>query len=91
MKKKLKSLILSAIICITSIPFSEGITVNASPYIFDSEYYNREIDWEMWDKFLKYDLCITDYDALTAEEQELCKFIFETERSSYWGVICERA
>lgn len=48
-------------------------------------------DYSLWDKFIKYDLCITDYDALTDEEKELCKFIFETEQSSNGTVICERA
>lgn len=37
---------------------------------------------ELWEKFLKYDLCITDYDSLSIEEQNLCKFIFETELNS---------
>ena len=59
--------------------------------ILSSDYYDQEVDWNLWDKFLKYDLCITDYDALTVEEQELCKFIFETERSATGTIRCERA
>ena len=59
--------------------------------ILSSDYYDQEVDWDLWDKFLKYDLCITDYDALTVEEQELCKFIFETERSATGTIRCERA
>ena len=53
-------------------------------------------DLELWDKFIKYDLCITDYDSLTDEEKELCHFIYDTERpphdkNSSNVVICERA
>ena len=46
-------------------------------------------DLELWKKFLKYDLCITDYDSLTEEEKKLCKFIFERERISFY--VCLRA
>ena len=59
-----------------------------------SENYNpNNVDYSLWDKFIKYDLCITDYDSLTDEEKELCKFIFETERScsSEEVIVCERA
>ncbi len=45
----------------------------------------------MWDRFIKYDLRITDYDSLTDKEKELCRFIFETERSSKDTIICSRA
>lgn len=57
----------------------------------NSEYYSKEPDFNLWDKFIKYDLCITDYDSLTDEEKELCEFIFETERSANGTIICERA
>ncbi len=53
--------------------------------------YSIEPDYQLWNKFLKYDLCITDYNALTEEEQELCHFIFDTEQSAKGTVICERA
>ena len=45
----------------------------------------------LWAKFLKYDLCITDYNSLNDEEKELCKFIFDTEQTSGDKVQCERA
>lgn len=45
----------------------------------------------LWAKFLKYDLCITDYNSLSDEEKELCKFIFDTEQTSGDRVQCERA
>ena len=51
----------------------------------------KSADYSLFDKFLKYDLCITDYNALTEEEQELCHFIFDTEQSADGTVICERA
>lgn len=46
---------------------------------------------ELWEKFLKYDLCITDYNSLTDEEKDLCKFIFETEQSTGDTIRCEHA
>lgn len=46
---------------------------------------------ELWERFLKYDLCVLDYDSLTDEKKELCKFIFETELNSEETIICERA
>lgn len=48
-------------------------------------------DYSLWDRFIKYDLRITDYNSLSKEEKDLCKFIFETERSSEDTIICERA
>lgn len=51
----------------------------------------QETDPSLWDKFLKYDLCISDYSALTNEEKELCRFIFDTEQAANDNIICERA
>ena len=59
--------------------------------ICSQRVYSIEPDNQLWDKFLEYDLCITDYNALTEEEQELCHFIFDTEQSSDETIICERA
>lgn len=53
--------------------------------------FAAEIDKNLWEKFLKYDLLIADYDTLTAKEQSLCRFIFETEQSSDITIRCERA
>ncbi len=98
MKKKLLTLFLTAMITISAIPFSSNIYAieynmeNLFPNeIFSSSYYNKEVDYSLWDKFLKYDLCITDYNSLTEEQKELCKFIFETERSAKSVIRCERA
>ena len=44
--------------------------------------YAEQIKDNLWEKFIKYDLCITDYRALTDEEKELCKFIFDTEQAA---------
>ncbi len=46
---------------------------------------------ELWNKFLKYDLCITDYDSLTEKEQELCHFIYDTETRAEDTIVCNRA
>ncbi len=65
-------------------------TVSAIKYYSQSKNI-KEINWDLWDNFIKYDLCITDYDALTDGHKELCQFIFETERSADDTIICERA
>lgn len=98
MKNKIKAIFISIIVTLSVMPFS---TVNAffekmwdEPYPFEilsSNYYNKEIDYSLWNKFLKYDLCITDYDSLNDEEQKLCYFIFEKERSAQGTIRCERA
>ncbi len=102
MKTKIKAILLALALIVSSIPFS-GITANAyiyethpylNPEIYDFisvDYYTKDIEWDLWERFLKYDLCITDYDSLTDEEKELCKFIFETERSASGTIVCERA
>lgn len=87
MKIKIQSLLLALTITVSSMPFT-GITASAVDL---SDSYTQEVDWNLWERFLKYDLCITDYDYLTDEEKELCKFIFETERSAKDTIICERA
>lgn len=48
-------------------------------------------DVSLWDKFIRYDLCITDYNSLTSEEKELCHFIFDTEQAAGDNIVCERA
>ncbi|MBQ8922284.1 MAG: leucine-rich repeat protein [Oscillospiraceae bacterium] len=45
----------------------------------------------IWERFLRYDLCITDYSLLSEEERALCRFIFDTEQNSAETVRCERA
>lgn len=57
----------------------------------DENIYTLPVDYSLWDNFIKYDLRITDYNALTDEEKELCRFIFERERSANNTVSCERA
>ena len=51
------------------VSFCTAIATVFSPYTVVSSA--AEVDETLWEKFLKYDLLITDYDALTAEEQEL--------------------
>ena len=48
-------------------------------------------DQALWDSFLQYDLCIGDFGALSAEEQSLCRFIFDTEQAANDNIVCERA
>ncbi|MCR5109342.1 MAG: leucine-rich repeat protein [Ruminococcus sp.] len=74
--KKTMSILISGIISMAAIPFAA---------------VNAEDNTELWEDFLKYDLCITDYESLTEKEQELCHFIFDTETNSEDTVVCERA
>lgn len=73
--------------------FAVSLTVILSSFIYTASAFNKkqEIDWSLWNRFIKYDLRITDYDSLTDEKKELCKYIFETERSSEDTIICARA
>ena len=79
MKNKIKSMLLACTMTVSCLPFS-WISANAATP-----------DYSLWDKFIKYDLCITDYDSLTDTEKDLCHFIFDTERSADDTIICERA
>ena len=75
--KKALSIILSGLMTTSTIPFC-------------SVYAEEQTDAK-WDRFIKYDLCITDYDSLSDSEKELCHFIYDTEQSAEDTVICERA
>lgn len=97
--KKIIAMLLTVIFGLSFSPvYVKATKINSIAYgekyselKFNSEYYSKEPDFNLWDKFIKYDLCITDYDSLTDEEKELCEFIFETERSANGTIICERA
>ena len=82
MKKRCFIAVLSAVMMLFTL------SAETMAYAVNNNTYT---DNPLWDKFIKYDLCITDYDSLTEEEKELCKFIFETERSSTDTIRCERA
>ncbi len=76
-----------------SIFTATAMTLSAMPFVVSAE---NDTNTELWDKFLKYDLCITDFESLTDEEKELCHFIFDTEFNSFNDnkneyIRCERA
>lgn len=88
--------LLSGTVLLSNLTFADSYAYhNPSQYFYNeisnnlSE--NNEIDWNIYDDFVKYDLCITDYNNLTEEKKELCKFVFETERAELPYVRCERA
>lgn len=81
--KRIITIILSSILCCMCIP--------AYSYAIKIEQITVENSTELWERFLKYDLCVLDYDSLTDEQKELCRFIFETELNSEDTIICERA
>ena len=85
--KKFISLFLSAVLCCTYSP----VCVQAVETVSTATDITIENSPELWKKFLKYDLRITDYESLTDEEKDLCKFIFETEQSTTDTIYCERA
>lgn len=59
--------------------------------ILDDSNKNNNIDWSLYERFIKYDLCIEDYENLMEDKKNFCKFIFETERADFPNVRCERA
>ena len=75
--KRMISLMTSAALTLTAIP---AMVVSAE----NSEY-------SRWEKFLKYDLCITNYDELSNEDKELCNFIYDSEQAAGDNIVCERA
>ncbi len=100
MKNRVLSMITGtaiALSALTAFPVNaseEFVLYDAQEYssaCFYDDIYCNHVDYSLWDNFIKYDLRITDYDALAEEEKELCKFIFETERSANQTVRCERA
>lgn len=70
------------------IPFFICLALTVPNVSVKSAY--AETDEKLWEKFVKYDLCIDDYSSLAESEKELCRFIFDTEQSSKSTVICER-
>lgn len=95
MKKKLTALILGAAVTAASLMSLPAAAYKGFEFIEtrfrDENIYTLPVDYSLWDNFIKYDLRITDYDELTDEEKELCRFIFERERSANNTVSCERA
>ncbi len=100
MKTKILSLLTAsgmALSALTAFPVNaaeEFVPYDASEYpstCFYDDIYCNPVDYSLWDSFIGYDLRIADYDSLTDEEKELCKFIFETERAANQTVRCERA
>ena len=75
--KKILSSFISGVMAVSSVSVLAGSA--------------KEPDNSLWNKFLKYDLCITDYSSLSAEDKALCHFIFDTEQAAGDNVVCERA
>ena len=84
--KKIIIMLLIVILCCSFSPVYVKAVTNTTTTLITSE--NNP---ELWERFLKYDLCIFDYDSLDDEQKDLCKFIFETELNSDDTIICERA
>lgn len=84
--KKIITILLVFVLCCSYSPVHVKAVENAENILITSE--NSP---ELWERFLKYDLCILDYNSLNDEEKDLCKFIFETELNSEDTIICERA
>lgn len=70
------------------------VTFELSSYIDEVFYKKHEklkVDKDLFDKFLKYSLLVTDKDSLSAEELELCHKIFEKERTYMPYITCPYA
>ena len=86
--KKFIAIISTLIISFASIPTYANAVEESN---ITSVNITVEDNPELWERFLKYDLCILDYDSLTNEQKDLCKFIFETELNSEDTITCRRA
>ena len=75
--KKLLSALISGVVAFSSVSVLAGTA--------------KEPDNSLWEKFLKYDLGITDYSSLSAEDKALCHYIFDTEQAAGDNIVCERA
>ena len=99
--KKVLSTLLTIMISVACLPytvyadgnyFGRGNDyIDSMPNFTGNKETTVEDSPELWEKFLKYDLCITDYESLPGNEKDLCRFIFETEQSSIATIRCERA
>jgi len=58
--------------------------------VYPENLKSSEVDYSLFDKFLKYSLLITDKDNLSPEQMDLCQKIFMTERT-YMTVTCNNA
>ena len=95
MKKFIK---IFTVAIMTTIPFMSNLTVSAyeGTYNYVKEQYLEtnakiDVDWDLFDKYITYSLGIDDYSSLTDEKKELCKFVFDTERSKMPYVYCQNA
>ena len=95
MKKNLLSVIS---VCAIAMSLAVGMNANAYSAVTDNihggnsyDHESAEVDWSLWEDFLKYDLRITDYESLTENKKMLCEFIYKTEMMSTEDIVCERA
>ena len=92
MKKPVLALLSAVILTLQAAPLpASAFYGNSLVELVQPSNYDQPVDTELWEKFLKYDLCITDYAALSESQQALCRFIFETERSAKDTILCARA
>ena len=72
--KKFIATLSAVVLCCSYSP----VYTNAVEDAYVTDDITVENSPELWERFLKYDLCITDYDSLTDDEKDLCRFILET-------------
>ena len=91
-EKNVLALLSAAILTLqaASLPAS-AFYGNSLAELVQPSNYDQPVDTDLWEKFLKYDLCITDYAAMSESQQALCRFIFETEQSAKDTILCARA
>ena len=86
--KKFIAMLSTVVLCYTYMPMCVEAVNDIEITSTDITIENNP---ELWKRFLKYDIGISDYNSLTDEEKEVCKFIFETEQSTTETIRCERA
>ena len=96
MKSKMIAFFLSVAAATTSfmkipvVSADNGINNYISQQYLISEN-KSDIDWNLFNRYIKYSLNVNDYDALSEDEKLLCQRAFVTERTYYPNVYCANA
>ena len=96
MKSKMLAFFLSVAAATTSfmkipvVSADNGINNYISQQYLISEN-KSDIDWNLFNRYIKYSLNVNDYDALSEDEKLLCQRAFVTERTYYPNVYCANA
>lgn len=101
MNKKTKSTVTAVMLSVLTMLQINSLTVYAEETdtfnlseeffsLYNNEIKPADVDYSLFDKFLKYSLLVSDKNTLSPEQLNLCEKIFTTERT-YMTVTCNNA